>query len=296
MTIDDTRLQGLLEESQDLHVDAMKGIGRTYPVLREIGEERRGVPVDTDAVAAFNAGRRRVLARLGRGGAGVAARSLAYGGLGGLFHGLLAAPAGADAALDVQILQTASSLEQLVVNTYNTALTMNLGGIGDLPGTAGQVVKLFAQTTMTQHEEHKRAFQNQTRLLGGKEQTAPNPRFQAVVDRTVPGLRLPEDVIDFAATLEKVATDTYLLNLGMLTDSRSKEVMAGVMGVEAQHLAGLRAINALLEAEAPQLIKVPIGADLANLPEETGSLAFPDALHTVGSADLVADPASGAVK
>ncbi len=296
MRIDDKTLKDLVEESQDLHVDAMNGITETYPVLREMGEERRGQPVDIEEIERFNANRRTVLSRLGLGAGGLAARSVAYGSLGSLFYGLVASPASADKALDVQILQTASSLEQLAVNTYNAALTMNLGGIGNVPGTAGQVVKTFAMTTMMQHDEHKRAFQNQTKLLGGREQTAPNPKFQATVDKAVPTLKTPVDVVDFAATLEKVATDTYLLNLTMFEDTKSKEIMASVMGVEAQHLASLRAVSALLKANAPQLIKIPIGADLAKLPKAAGSVAFPDALENINPPDLIADPPSGALK
>ena len=56
-------------------------------------------------------------------------------------------PGGADEALDIQILQTASSLENLAVATYGAAL--------ELPFIRGQaVVKTFAQTTMKQHGEH----------------------------------------------------------------------------------------------------------------------------------------------
>ncbi len=214
----------------------------------------------------------------------------------GLFHGLVAAPARSDQALDVQILQTASSLEQLAVDTYGAVLTGNLGGIAALPGTAGEVLRTFVTTTMMQHDEHRRAFQDRTRLLGGPEQSAPHPGFQAVVDRRVPTLTSPVDVVDLAAILEKVATDTYLLNLTALEDSRSKEVMASVMGVEAQHLASLRLLSALFEADAPQLIKIPIGADLAKLPKAAGSVAFPDALANLNPPDLIADPASGAVE
>ncbi len=296
MRIDDKSLKDLVDESQDLHVDAMNGIKETYPVLREIGEERRGKPVDLDEINRFNAARRTVLARLGIGGGGLAARSLAYGSLGSLFYGLVATPASADKNLDIQILQTASSLEQLAVNTYNAALTMNLGGIGDVPGTAGQVIKTFAQTTMSQHNEHKMAFQNQTKLLGGREQTTPNQKFQIVVDKAVPTLKMPNDVIELAASVEKVATDTYLINLGILEDTKSKEIFASVMGIEAQHLASLRAVSALLKANAPQLIKIPIGADLSKLPKAAGNVAFPDALESINPPDLIADPPSGAVK
>ena len=73
--------------------------------------------------------------------------------------------------------------------------------------------------------------------------------------------------------MEKVATDTYLMDLTMLEDMKSKIVMSSVMGVEAQHLATLRAVGALLTGGAPELIKVPIGADLAKLPAAAGSVA-----------------------
>jgi len=266
--IDDRRLKDLLEESSDLHADAMTGIRATYPALREIGNERRAL-----------------LARLGRGA----------GGLGSLLAGLVAAPARADRNLDVQILQTASGLEQLAVNTYSMLLTTNPAGLGDLPGTAGQVVRTLATTTMAQHEEHKRAFQTQTRLLGGPEQTAPNPKFQLIVDFQVARSRSPADVLDLAAFLERAVTDTYLVNLTMLEDPEVKELMAGVMGVEAQHASSLRTVSSLLKADAAALVKIPVGPDLANLPRTVGSGAFPDALHAVGSAELIAQPETGAV-
>ena len=42
-----------------------------------------------------------------------------------------------------------------------------------------------------------------------------------------------------AATLEQVATETYLATSTMFTDKTSKALMASVMGVECQHLATL---------------------------------------------------------
>ena len=45
MRIDDKTLKDLVDESQDLHVDAMNGIKETSAVLREFGEERKGKAV-----------------------------------------------------------------------------------------------------------------------------------------------------------------------------------------------------------------------------------------------------------
>ena len=301
--LDTTTFASLMEESRDLHVDAMRTARDSLPELADIREERKG-EIDTEEIDRFNEARRGVLARMGVGASGLAARSLLGGGFGGLFVGLLASPARADQALDVQILQTASSLEALAVATYSVALgegpdranapaAKAVAGITDTG--ARNTVAAFAKETRRQHDEHKKAFQAQTTTLGGRIQDAPNPKFLPVV--TSSDLSTPAKLVDFAATLEKVATDTYLLNLTMLQDQRSKGIMASVMGIEAQHLATLRAVSALLAGGAPQLIDVPFpAASIPRLPAAAGNVATPDALHKVGGPELIAEPTSGAAR
>ena len=253
-----------------------------------------------------NEARRAVLSRIGRSaGGGVAARAALGGGFGGLLAGLVATPARADVALDVQILQTASSLEALAIATYASALgegpdkadapaAKAVDGIA-VPG-AKATVAAFAKETQRQHAEHKKAFQAQTTALGGKVQDAPNPKFLAAV--TAADLTTAAKLVDFAATLEKVATDTYLLNLSMLQDQRSKAIMASVMAVQSQHLATLRVVSALLGAgtSGAAFVAVPFPiTDLMKLPAVVGSVAFPDSLHKVSGPELVAEPTSGAV-
>lgn len=65
------------------------------------------------------------------------------------------------------------------------------------------------------------------------------------------------------------------------------------MGVETQHAAVLRAVRALLAGGAPELIKIPIGDDVARLPAAAGSVAFPEAFEPVTAA---AGAETGAVK
>lgn len=289
MVVNERALRELITESQDLHADAMRGIKQTLPVLADIRAERRGQEIDTEEIGRFNAGRRKVLAGLGYGGGGLALRGLLAGGFGGLLAGVLAAPARADEALDIQMLQTATSLEILAVNTYNTTLGLPFITNGN------PIVAQFARTTMQQHDQHRAAFQAQTTALGGKPQDKPNPMFQGVMNKAAPALQAPGDVVNLAAQLEKVATDTYLVNLTMLEDVKSKEIMGSVMGVEAQHLATLRAVGVLLEANAADLIKVPIGEDLKKLPASLGSAPWPEASERIQD-DLIATPESGAVK
>jgi hypothetical protein len=308
MTIDDglrldtAALGRLLEESRDLHADAMHAADAALPELAEIGHDRAPETdevdtdeVDTDEIDPSNVRRRTFLLSAGAGA----------GALGLLLAGLGAAPARADTALDVRILQTASSLEALAVALYATALGTGPDGqdapsyralAGMTARSAHDTLVAFFTDTMRQHGEHKKAFQAQAVALDGnaKVQDAPNPKFLAAVNAADVGT--PDKLLDAAAQLEKVATDTYLLNLGMLQDTRTKTVLASVMAVEAQHLATLRAIGGLLKTDAA-LVNVPfLQTDLAKLPGTAGSAAFPDALEKVGGPDQIAEPTSGAVR
>ncbi|MCU1485541.1 MAG: hypothetical protein JWN67_2287 [Actinomycetia bacterium] len=281
MSIDERRLSELVVESQDLQVDAMEDVKASLPQLEELRHERRNQEIDPTEIARFIGQRRSMIKRLGLGGGGI----LAVTGLGSILTDLFtASPAGADEAVDVQILQTASSLEALAVATYGAALTLPFIKDGN------KVVVAFAQETMKQHDEHKKAFQAQTKALGGEAQDTPNPKYAPIVEQAKPTLKTPADVVKLAATLEQVARDTYLADLSLLTDEKTKAVIASVMGVETQHLATLRAVSALLGA-APEAIAIPV--DPNKLPKVAGSVAFPQDIPTP---EMASPPEEGAVK
>ncbi len=282
MNIDDRELNRLIVESQDLQSDAMHHNAAVVADLRDVAADRRKEAVDPAQVAEFNEGRRGLISRLAESNGG---KGLLAGGVGAALVALLAQPAAADKALDVQILQTASSLEVLAVATYGAALTLPFIKDGNA------VVVKFAQTTMQQHDDHRQAFQAQTMALGGKAQDQPNPKYKPVVDAAVPTLKAPADVVKLAATLEQVATETYLSDLNQFTDAKSREVMASVMGVESQHLATLRAVGALLAAGAVDLIAIPV--DASKLPAAAGSVAFPDPFEPI---TMASPPQEGAVQ
>jgi len=287
LAFDERTLQALIVESEDMQSDALRGMSATVADLRDIRSERRGEEVDPAEVVRFNDGRRSLLRNLGLGAGGLATRGALAGGFGAALAGIVGSPANAQSNLDVQILQTASSLEILAVATYKAALTLPfIGG-----SSANTVVKKFAETTMSQHDEHRKAFQAQTTALGGTVQDKPNPKYNPVVQAAVPTLKGPADVVKLAATLEQVATETYLSDLNMFSDTKSKSIMASVMGVESQHLATLRAVGALLAGGAADLIAIP--TQPAKLPAAAGSVAFPAAFQ---GTSMASPPAEGAVK
>jgi rubrerythrin len=285
LTIDDRSLLGLIEESQDLQVDAIKDARRALPDLADIRAERGNEPPAPERVRAFEQSRRDLLHKFGLAGGGGTARGLLSGGIGAAVAAILSKPVSAQENLDVQILNTASSLETLAVQTYDTALGL------DFIKNGNPVIVQFARTTAMQHGEHNDAFNAQAVALGGQEQTEPNAQYAQVVSQTAPTLKAPLDVVKLAAQLEEVASDTYLTNLEQFNDETSLSLMGSVLGVEVQHLATLKAVQALLEADAPELVAIP--TKLGSLPAAAGSAGFPDGAFLEAQTETVAAPGEG---
>ncbi len=284
MKLDDRQLTVLIEDLQDMQADALRGLDGNLSDLRDLRADRRGQTAEPEEVDAFLASRRAVLSRLGFTSSGLLARGLVGGGIAAAVVTALTKPVFADSSLDVMMLQTASSLEHLAVATYGAALTLPFIANGN------PVIKAFASTTMDQHDQHKMAFQAQTTALGGKVQNSDNPKYAPIVAAAKPTLKTPLDVVKLAATLEYVARDTYLADISMFTDKKSQTIMSSVMGVETQHLATLLAVAALLPANDPSLIAIPV--DASKLPAAAGSAGFPDAIPAPVHAS---PPAEGAV-
>jgi rubrerythrin len=262
MAIDDLRLRDLLEQSQDLHSDAMSTTRTSLDEIVELGHEERRESLESNPDDV----RRRALV-----GAFPTTGILAAAGLGTAMAVLLASPAFADKAMDVQMLQTAAAIENLAIATYDTALTLDfIGGASAIP-----VVKAFVMKTRDQHQEHSDAFNAASTRLGGKKQDQPDPVLLGVVNNAKPTLTGPAQVVDLALELENTAASTYVANVGAYSNKSARAVAASIMGVEAQHAAILYAVKALVAAGMPELITLP--PDAAALPAAAGSVGFPDA-------------------
>ena len=263
--IDERRFRELMVESDDLQSDAMKSA-------------RSGLNSYVEVALDARHDRRR---ELGIGGAILGAGALSAAAL------ALAGPAFASSSKDVMALQTAASIEVLAIATYKKALTLPfIGG-----SSANGVVKAFAQKTMSQHEDHLKGFNAAVMKLGGKEQTKPNPKYAPVVQKAVPTLTGPDKVVALAITLEDVAAQTYVADVGLVSTPELRQLFSGVAGVEAQHKAILLAVQALLKGGLASQIKLP--PDAAKLPAAAGSVGFPDPDYPTKLASPVSE---GAVK
>lgn len=260
--IDERRFGELMEQSQDLQSDAMNVAHRDLDSYVEAAQEARlDAPRSRLAPVLLTAG--------ALGVAGVA----------------LAGSAFADTNMDIQALQTAAGIENLAVLTYKTALTLPfIGG-----SSANGVVKAFCTMTLSQHQQHAMAFNAAAVKLGGKEQTATDPKYTPVVTAAVPTIKGPADVVGLAITLEDVAAQTYVADVGLVSTADLRQLFASVAGVEAQHRAILLAVQALLKGNAADLIALP--PDAAKLPAAAGSVGFPDSFYATSMAAPVTEGA-----
>lgn len=262
-SLDDRALLGLMECSEDLHADAMR-----------VGRDQLGDYVEAGQESRLERSRGLGAGAVVAGAAGAAVLASAL-------------PAHAVGSADVQVLQTAASIENLAIATYGVALQLPfIGG-----SSANGVVKAFAMRTKAQHEDHVKGFNAAVKGLGGKEQHQPDPKYLAYVNSQKPHLTDAAKVVALAIQLEDVAAQTYTKNVSDVSTSELRQMFAGVAGVEAQHKAILLAVQALIAGGAPQLIALPPIA--AKLPKAAGSVGFPDTFYPTKSAS----PASeGAVK
>jgi hypothetical protein len=182
------------------------------------------------------------------------------------------------------VLQTASSVERAIVMAYEALLLLPLVKNGR------PVITDVLRTTLRHHNDHLAAFQASTVARGGKVQAAPNPKVQAATAR---GLGNVLDVVKLAVTLEQLATDTYLFDLGV-AGSGLRGLLGSVMLSEAQHLAMMRMLRVLVETGKEHLVAFP--TELTEVPRSLGTTGFPVALHPLAGPDAVALPDSGAVQ
>jgi hypothetical protein len=264
VTIDDLALTALIEESEDLHSDAMRTTRTGLADLVEQGRDRQVVAVDPDEHAAYQNRRSSLLTK-----------SLAGAGLAGLgVTRFLASTASAADNMDVQAAQTAASLENLAVAVYKQA--SGLPFMMNIPDPAGKTVVAFVTKTIEQHTDHAKAFNAAATQLGGKAQEMPDKVvLDSVVTPALPKLASPLDVVKFAAELELVAASTYVAETAAVSDKNLRNTFASIMGVESQHRATLLAVAALLAAGKPELVM--LGPPLDQLPEAAGSAGFPSA-------------------
>ncbi|MDI5973314.1 transglutaminase family protein [Streptomyces sp. SL13] len=259
--IDTRLLEELTEQSQDLNSDAVRITTGALGDFTEVSQEQR---------------QSRRWWQRGGAVAGVA-------GAAAVLTQLRATAA--TSSNDVMALQTAASIENLAISVYRTAAGLPFIKDGN------KTIAAFIAKTTTQHQAHAKAFNAAATQAGGKAQTAPDAKYAAVVQKALPKIKTPADVVQLAITLEDVAAQTYTKNVAQVSSTQLRRLFASVAPVEAQHRATLLAVQALLAGSLGDLVAIPTNA--AKLPSAAGSVGFPAAFYPTRSASPITE---GAVK
>jgi hypothetical protein len=147
------------------------------------------------------------------------------------------------ASADVTILRTASSIEELAVAAYQTAITSGL--------VKTQAIADAAMLFQSQHKEHSAQFQAATKAAGGQPFTQPNPAVFAAIKPTVDALKDEKGVVALAFELETAAAQSYQAYVGTFGDAKLNQAIMAVGGVEARHAAVLaQVLNSLGDTTA----------------------------------------------
>ena len=137
-----------------------------------------------------------------------------------------AAEAGANPANDVAILNTALAAELEAIAAY---------GVGAGSGLLKGAVLTLATTFQGHHKQHADVLAGTVVKLGGKAATA-----KAQYNFPVETLKTQNDVLRFAAGLEKGAVSAYLGAVPLFKDRELAKAAASILGDEAMHWAVLR--------------------------------------------------------
>jgi len=158
--------------------------------------------------------------------------------------------------LDLTLVLTAQSIENLAVATYDAALENDW--LGD--ATLNSVAQLFRD----QHQDHAALLADTARELGGTPFDEANPYLAVnVVEPAVAslgaleGAELVNATLELAYALENTAAQTYVQASGLLTEAVLRQAAMSIGGVEARHVTVL--LGAL---EYPQVAFafLPVGA------------------------------------
>ena len=147
----------------------------------------------------------------------------------------LAAKGGTSTASDVRILNTALGAELEAIAAYQ---------VGAESGLLQKPVLDLAVTFQGHHKEHADVLAKTIAKLGGKAVSAKD-KYTFPVET----LKTQNDVLRFAATLEKGAVSAYLGAVPVFGNRDLAKAAASILGDEAMHWAILR--NALGEVPVP---------------------------------------------
>lgn len=184
--------------------------------------------------------RRGFLLGVGGIGAGLALAACSSSGSSPQSGGVMGSPAASESAGqytgDLKVVALATALENQAVGAYSAALTAaKAGKLGTVPPAFGT----FAQTAMSQHADHAKAWNGVLTAANVPAITDVPLSNQAQVQSSLNSATTVGAVANLALGLEEQAAQTYLFAEGNVTNAGGIATAASIAPVESMHAAVL---------------------------------------------------------
>ena len=151
---------------------------------------------------------------------------------------------------DITVLRTASSLELVAVQVYQTAIDSGL--------LATAAIKSAAELFQKHHNDHAELFQGATKEVGGEVVEEPNAAVLGSLQPRLGGLTDERAVAFLAYDVEVAVAATYFSSAGTFAARRLNQTAMAVGGIEARHAAVLAAI--IGQPQVPRVFQTADGA------------------------------------
>jgi Ferritin-like domain len=135
---------------------------------------------------------------------------------------------------DLQVVAMAASLENSGIATYMAAIkAVTAGKLGTVP----PAVVTFAETAMSQHEDHQKAWNAVLTASGKQAVTAVDPVIQPTINTAFAKVTNVTELAELALMVENIAGETYQNGLSVIKSAAGIKTAASIEPVEFQHAA-----------------------------------------------------------
>jgi hypothetical protein len=179
----------------------------------------------------------------------------------------------------VQVLQTAASLENLVVAAYTSA------GGKPFVATGGNGLPALISRNLAHHKAHAQSFNRAVAEAGGAPQHAADPRYARSVVEMLDRMKDPSSLAGLLNQLEGIIAQTCTRYATLAAGGDLRTLFVNVASVEAQHSAELLIVRALFDGgySGPGETALAVRA----VPTAVGTVCIPEAAYPTRDASAI---------
>jgi len=135
---------------------------------------------------------------------------------------------------DLQVVAMAASLENSGIATYAAGIkAATAGKLGAVPPG----VVTFAETAMSQHQDHQKAWNAVLTASGKQAVTGVDPVVQPTINTAFAKVTTVGGLAALALMVENIAGETYQNGLSVISSAAGIKTAASIQPVEFQHAA-----------------------------------------------------------